>query len=85
LISDNTIQVTTVKKTESGNDIIIRLFEPTGKKRNALLSMPVISKKIKITMMPFEIRTLRVNLQTKKVTQVNLIERPIQRKKESDI
>ncbi len=85
LVSDNTIQVTTVKKTESGNDIIIRLFEPTGKKRSAMLSMPVISKKIKITMMPFEIRTLRVNLQTKKVTQVNLIERPIQRKKESDI
>jgi alpha-mannosidase len=84
LISDDTIQITVVKKAESGSDIILRLFEPTGKIRRAVLSMPVISKKIKLTLMPFEIRTLRVNPQTKKVTQVNLIERPVQGKRESD-
>jgi alpha-mannosidase len=85
LLNDNTIQVTTVKKTEFGNDIIIRLFEPTGKKRHTVLSMPVISKKIKLILKPFEIRTLRVNLRTKSITQVNLIERPIRRKRKSGI
>lgn len=77
LLSDDVIQVTAIKKAESSNDVIMRLFEPTGQKRSATLSMPVISKKIKITLTPFEIRTLRINLRTKKVTQVDLIERPV--------
>lgn len=76
-ISDKAVQVTAVKKAESGNYVIIRLFEPTGKKRNLTISMPVIAKKFKIAIMPFEILTLRVDLRTKKISQVNLIERPV--------
>lgn len=77
VLNDAVIQVAAVKKAESGNDIIIRLFEPTGKKRNAILSMPVFSIKTKVSLSPFEIKTLRVNPRTKKITQVNLIEQRI--------
>ena len=74
LLSDKAIQASAVKKAESGNDIIVRLFEPTGKKRNTILSMPVFSIKTKVVLEPFEIKTLRINPRTKKITQVNLIE-----------
>jgi alpha-mannosidase len=76
-LSNDTIQITAIKKAESGDDIIIRLFEPTGQKRSTTLSMPVISKKMNLTLMPFEIKTLRINLRTKKVTSVDLIESPV--------
>jgi len=84
LLSDNVIQVTAVKKAESGDDIIVRLFEPTGKQRNATLSMPVFSIKTKVSLAPFEIKTLRVNPRTKKITQVNLIEQRIRNKSSTE-
>jgi alpha-mannosidase len=74
-LSDGTIQITAVKKSEKGNNLIVRLFEPTGKKRTTTLTIPAIGFKEKIQMKPFEIKTLKINAKTKKAVEVNLLEK----------
>ena len=50
ILDDDTVVITAFKKSENGNCFIVRLFEPTGRKRSVQLSLPAISKKIKITL-----------------------------------
>ncbi|RKY05799.1 MAG: alpha-mannosidase [Planctomycetota bacterium] len=77
VLTDDVVVITAIKKAEKGNDIIIRLFEPTGRKRTTVLVLPAISKKVKIHMGAFEIKTLRVRPSTGKIAQVNLLENPV--------
>jgi len=77
VLSDDVIQITAMKKAQKNNDLIIRLFEPSGRKRSTILSLPLIHKKIKIELKPFEIKSLRVNLKTKKVAEVDLLEKKL--------
>jgi alpha-mannosidase len=77
ILSDNAVQITTMKKAESNDDMIIRLFEPTGKNRTATLSLPAIGKTIKINLGKFEIKTIRINAKTGKYFETDLLEKPI--------
>ena len=72
-LSDDVIQILALKKAENGTDFIVRLFEPTGKRRSAILSLPFLNKKMKITLGAFEIKTLKVN-NNGKISEVNLME-----------
>jgi alpha-mannosidase len=74
ILNDDVIQVTAVKKAEKGSAIIIRLFEPTGRKRKTILTLPFIDKKLKLSLNAFEIKTFKINLKTKNVKEVNLLE-----------
>ena len=76
-LSDNVVQITAIKRAQSNNDLIVRLFEPTGRRRKTVLSLPFMSKKIQVEINGFEIKTLRVNPRTRKITEVNLLERKI--------
>ena len=67
--------IAAIKKAENNNDLILRLFEPTGRARTTNLSLPALGKKLKVSLGRFEIKTLRVNLKTKKIREVNLLER----------
>jgi alpha-mannosidase len=75
ILSDKAIQVTAFKKAEESSDLIIRLFEPTGKKRTTVLLLPWVSVQKKITLSSFEIKTLKFNPKTKKFQEVNLLEK----------
>ena len=77
VLSDDVIQITAIKRAQSNNDLIIRLFEPTGKSRTTVLSLPFMNRKIPVALGGFEIRTLRVKLGTGKVMNTNLLERPM--------
>ena len=77
VLSDDVVQITTIKQAESSNDLIVRLFEPTGRKRNTVLSLPSLGKRIRITLAGFEIKTLRINPKTGKYIETNLLERKI--------
>ena len=76
LLSDEVIQITAMKKAEDGNALIIRLFEPTGRKRSTELLIRPVRMKRKITLGGFEIRTLKVDLKKRKVIDVDLLEGP---------
>lgn len=77
ILSDDAIQMTAAKLSEDGADLIIRLFEPTGSERETLLSLPFCGLEQKITMRPFEIKTLRVNPTKRTITETDLLERQV--------
>ena len=77
VLSDNVVQITAIKQAENNNDLIIRLFEPTGRERTTILSLPFIRKKINISLGGFEIKTFRINPGTGKYNEVDLLERNI--------
>ena len=75
VLSDNIVQITTIKKEENGNNLIVRLFEPTGQNRTTVLSLPVLNIKLDISLAGFEIKTLRVDLKTGDIVEVDLLEK----------
>jgi alpha-mannosidase len=76
-VDDPVVQVAAVKKSEVGNDLVIRLFEPTGTKRSVKVSVPALGMTFKAALGAFEIKTYRVNPKTKKVVETDLIERKL--------
>ena len=75
VLNDDVIQVTAIKRAENNNDLIVRLFEPTGRTRKATLALPAIGKKYKIALKGFEIKTLRINPKNGRITYVDLLEK----------
>jgi len=74
VLSNETVMVTAIKKAEAENNIIIRLFEPTGFRQVTLITLPWASAKSRITLAPFEIKTLKFNVKKKTFIETNLIE-----------
>ena len=81
VLSDKVVQITTIKRAEKNNGLIIRLYEPTGKKRTTVLSLPFINKKIKVNLGGFEIKTLKINPKTGAYSEVDLLEKAVLKKK----
>ena len=73
-VSGEAVQVAAFKRAEDGGDLIVRLFEPTGRRRRTTLSLDCAGVKTQVRMGPFEIKTLRVNRRTGRVRQVDLLE-----------
>ena len=73
-LSDRTVQLTAFKRAESGRDLIVRLFEPTGQRRKTTLSLPSWGTRIPVQMSPIELKTLRISLKTGHSTEVSLLE-----------
>ncbi len=73
-LSNPSIQMTTLKKAESSNDLILRLFEPTGKKQETNVNVPFLDYEFKIDLNPFEIKTVKINPETKQYVLVDLME-----------
>jgi alpha-mannosidase len=73
-VSDDAIQVTALKKSEEGDDLIIRLFEPTGQPRSATLALPFARLAWEVSLGAFEVQTHRVNWQTKTWAITSLME-----------
>jgi alpha-mannosidase len=76
-LSDKVVQVTTFKKAEAGNAVIVRLFEPTGRSRSTTLELPFAGVKTKVSLGGFELKTLKIDPKSGKVTETDLLEKPI--------
>ncbi len=74
VLSDRVVQLTAFKQAEDGDDLIIRLFEPTGRHRRTTLSVPCAGAEMRLAMRPFEIKTLRLNRRTRRFREVGLLE-----------
>ncbi len=74
-LDDQVMQITALKKVEDGDDLLIRLFNPTGQEQTTTVRLSDTSKQLAFG--PFEIRTFRLNQQKSEWTEVNLIEQPI--------
>lgn len=75
VLSDDVITLAVFKKAERGNDSVIRLFNPTGQKRKTTLSLPSIAFSHEFELGAYEIKTIKINLSTKSVSEVDLTER----------
>ncbi len=73
-LSDAVVQMACVKRAEDGDDLIVRLFEPTGTGRTTTLTLPVLGLSTELTLAPFEIRTLRVSPATGTFQEADLME-----------
>jgi alpha-mannosidase len=76
-LSGEAVEITALKKAEDGKNLIIRLFEPTGKKRTTILSFPWAGARKKISLSAFEIKTLSFNPRTGIFRELDLLERPL--------
>jgi len=74
VLDDPAVQLTAFKKAEDGDELIVRLFEPTGRGRRTTLSLPHLELKHSVRLAPFEIRTLAIDPSSRRVREVNLME-----------
>lgn len=75
VVDGQAVEVTAFKKSEDGNDIVVRLFEPTGKARTAVVKLPAFGASTKCRLKGFELRTLRFNRRTRTFAETDLLER----------
>ncbi|HOW08795.1 MAG TPA: glycoside hydrolase family 38 C-terminal domain-containing protein [Bacteroidales bacterium] len=71
--SDKT-EISSVKKAETGDDLIIRCVETSGENVKASVDLKFIGKKWEGNFRPCEIKSLRVNIKTGEIKEVNLLE-----------
>jgi len=76
-LDDECVLLTALKYAEEDPWLIIRLFEPTGRKRKIRVMAPVLDLSFPVTLKPFEIKTIAVDLETKNIFETDLLERPI--------
>ena len=74
-LSDSVITLAVFKKAEKSGDSVIRLFNPTGETRKTTLTLPAIDFSEEFELGGYEIKTVAMNLKTKKVREVDLMER----------
>lgn len=65
VLEDEVLQLTAFKKAETGDDYILRVFEPTGKTRHGRLRLPVVGLEQALELGPFEVQTWRLDLRTR--------------------
>jgi alpha-mannosidase len=68
------VLVAAVKQAEDGNDVIIRAYETTGARKQARFDLRFAHTNWTAEFKPYEIKTLRVNPRTGKVSEVNALE-----------
>ena len=76
-LSGGAVVIAALKLAEDGKRLIIRLFEPTGRKRTTVLSLPWAAARKKVRLSPFEIKTLSFHPGTGGFREVDLLERPL--------
>lgn len=68
------VTIGTIKKSESGNDLIFRLVETEGRKTAAVLRLSFANRQWSGNLNPYQIKTLRMNTRTGEIKEVNALE-----------
>ena len=79
VLSDDVVLATVFKKAEDSAGLVIRLFEPTGRKRTTILTLPFAGARTKVVLGPFEIKTLVFSPRTGRFKETDLLERPLRK------
>lgn len=75
-LSDKAVELVAFKKAEAGRSLVIRLFEPTGRRRTTTLDLPFAGSGTKLSLGAFEVKTLKFDPRRKTFTETDLLERP---------
>jgi alpha-mannosidase len=68
------VVVSVVKKSEDGNDLIVRCYETAGQGATATLDLGLVNRRWTGTFRPLEIKTLRVPRNGGEIREVNVLE-----------
>ncbi len=68
------ILISVVKKSEDDKDLVIRAYETHGKETTTNLHLTFAQLIYPLNFKPFEIKTVRINLDTKTLIETNLLE-----------
>ncbi len=71
--ADNVL-ISVVKKSEDGDDLIIRGYETAGRPAKTVLHIPSLDATFDLEFTAHEIKTVRINPKTKTLVEVNLLE-----------
>lgn len=74
VLDDDVVQVAAIKKAETGDALIVRLFEPTGKDRTTTVSLPFARMRKTFHLKKFEIRTVRIDIKRGTWNETDLME-----------
>ena len=74
VLQDEVVQLSACKQAEDGADFIFRLFEPSGFPRETVLELPILGRSFPIVLGGFEIKTLRLDVETGEMVEVDLTE-----------
>ena len=77
-LSESSILVTAIKRAEESDAIIIRLFEPSGQAERCEVRLPLYGIEQSLDFGAFEIKTLSLDVATKTLKEVSLIEVDLQ-------
>ena len=77
VLSDRVVTATVFKRAEDSDRLVIRLFEPTGRKRTTALKLPFAGARTRVVLAPFEIKTLVFSPRTGRFAGTDLLERPL--------
>jgi alpha-mannosidase len=75
VVGDPAVRLAAAKKAERGPELILRLFEPTGRPRTTTVALPFAGAETRVALEGFEIRTLAFHPKTRKFREVDLLER----------
>lgn len=75
VVEGGAVEVSAFKRSEDGRDVIVRLFEPTGRPRRAVVKLPALKARTTVRMGAFEIKTLRFDRRTRTFAETGLLER----------
>ena len=68
------VALTVLKKSEDGDDLVVRGYETAGKSAKATVRIHGVRKPVRLEFGPHEIKTVRIDPSTEKTTAVNLLE-----------
>ncbi|AQQ70247.1 Mannosylglycerate hydrolase [Limihaloglobus sulfuriphilus] len=77
VIENESILVTALKHSEEGEELVVRLFEPQGKPTTTMMTLPSVAKQFELNFSPFEIKTLSIDIENSRITETDLLERPL--------
>jgi alpha-mannosidase len=77
-VEPDDVVVTALKLAETGDDLVVRLFETSGRARTATLRLPVRGRELEVSLAGGELKTLLVPSDpAAPVREADLIERPV--------
>jgi len=71
------VVVTALKRSEEGDDLILRCYETDGRPATVTVQLNFLSRKWTGSIRPFEIKTLRIPIKGGAISEVNLLEKPL--------
>jgi alpha-mannosidase len=75
VLEDEVVQVGAMKMAETGDRVVVRLFEPTGQARSTTVRIPALGVRFDVPLGGFEVRTFAIDPATKRIEETDLLER----------